>query len=482
MKHSYNILPVIKHLLHAEGRQLLRSAVLPALLGILFLSAAIALLYGRSVSVSQKSMLDSLQGDYRQQYAKLYGQLQADTNTATGKTDHMVATLPAVVDFRLHRSAYHQPAAFSLMAIGMSDVAKYYYPITVRGGYVPTEEKINNPEHLLSGNFDVAFLFIYLLPLVAICLSYNLLSQEKEQGTLALLVVQKGSITGILLIRLLLRYLILLAGILAISITGILLSPAADSTPWRELPAWLGVSAAYTALWMALIWFILSWNAAASVNLISMLAMWLLLLIVIPAVCRFMMNRNYTDNTAGNASIQRDIEWDTWELPKRQLLDSFYAAYPQYRNRQAYDTGATSGRRGMAYYELTAQRMQRVVHAQELAQQQDKQAVMMSYYYNPAVYAQALLNSIARTDVGDYDHFRRQADLFRSKWKHFFYRLHFNDKLFNAVIYKALPDYRPVYDATSPARWRRGIAYLLLLAGVWVLAGCVVLKFKGFRV
>jgi hypothetical protein len=45
-----------------------------------------------------------------------------------------------------------------------------------------------------------------------------------------------------------------------------------------------------------------------------------------------------------------------------------------------------------------------------------------------------------------------------------------------------LPDYRPVYDATGPARWRRGIAYLLLLAGVWVLAGCMVLKFKGFRV
>jgi ABC-2 type transport system permease protein len=478
MNRSYNILPVIKQVLRAESRQLLRSAILPVLLGIFFVSAVIALLYGRNVSLAQRATLDSLQADYRQQYAKLYGQLQADTSTPKGKMDRITATYPAVVDFRLHRSVHHQPGAFSLLSIGISDIARYYYPISVKGGYVPAEEKVNNPEHLLAGNFDVAFLFIYLLPLIAICLSYNLLSQEKEQGTLSLLLVQHGSLSGILLIRLLVRYLILIAGIVVISIAGLLLAPAGSSSAWQELPAWLGICSAYLAFWMALIWFILSWNAPAAVNLISMLAAWLLLLVVIPAGCRFMINRSYADHTAGNASVQREIEWDTWDLAQKQLLDSFYAAYPQYRNRQAYDTGGTSSRRAMAYYELVARRMQRVIEVQTATQQENMQAVKASYYYNPVVYAQALLNSIARTDVGDYDYFRRQADVFRGQWKHFFYRLHFNDLLFTAATYKALPDYSPVYDPTGPAQWRRGIAYLLLLGAGWLAAGMIVLHFK----
>lgn len=478
MNRSYNILPVIKHVLQAEIRQLLRSAILPVLLGIFFVSAAIALLHGRNVSLSQRTTLDSLQADYQQRYAKLFGQLQADTSTPKGKTDRITATYPAVVDFRLHRSVYHQPGAFSLLCIGMSDIARYYYPITVKGGYVPAEEKVNNPEHLLAGNFDVAFLFIYLLPLIAICLSYNLLSQEKEQGTLSLLLVQHGSLSSILLMRLIVRYLILLAGILVVSIAGIMLAPGNSQSAWRELPAWLGVCSAYLAFWMGLIWFMLSWNAPAAVNLITMLAAWLLLLIVIPAGCRFMINRSYTDHTAGNASVQREIEWETWELPQKQLLDSFYAAYPQYRNAQAYDTGATSSRRAMAYYELVARRMQRVTAIQTAAQEENMQGVKASYYYNPAVYAQALLNSIARTDAGDYNQFRRQAEGFRSKWKHFFYRLHFNDLLFTAATYKALPDYSPVYDRGGPERWRGGIVYLLLLSTGWLAAGMIILRFN----
>lgn len=478
MKRSYNRLTIITQVLQAEIRHLGRSAVLPVLLAIFLLSALIALLYGRNISISQKAVLDSLQADYRQQYTKLFAQLQADTSTPAGRTDLIAATNPAVVDFRLHRSVYHQPAAFSVMAIGMSDMARYYYPISVKSGYMPAEEKVNNPEHLLSGNFDVAFLFIYLLPLVAICMSYNLLSQEKELGTLSLLTIQRGSLTGVLLIRLLVRYVILMAGVLIISITGMLISPAGSQASWRELPAWLTVTAAYLALWMGLIWFLLAWNVSGFVNLIIMLAAWLLLLAVIPAGYRFMMNRSYTDNTAGNASLQREIEWETWDLPQKQLLDSFYAAYPQYRNKAAYDTGAAGSRRAMAYYELVDRRMQRVLNVQASAQTENMQEVAASYYYNPAVYAQALLNGIARTDAGDYDHFRKQADMFRSRWKHFFYRLHFNDRLFSAATYKALPDYSPVYDPTGPVRWRKGAAYLLLLSAGWLTAGMAVIRFK----
>lgn len=472
---------VIGRILQFEVRSLTRTSLLPALAVIFILAAAVALYYGRSVMVMHKATLDSVEQDYHQQYIKLYKQLYADTSTAQGKTDYIMATHPAVVDYRLHRTVFHPPAALSLLAIGMSDMATYYFPVTIKQSFVPAEEKINNPEYLLSGNFDGAFLLIYLLPLAAICLSYNLLAQEKEQGTLALLVIQKGSITGTLLLRLLMRYLILLMGVLLITVTGVWLSGSAQ-VPWQAFLAWVGVCAAYTALWMAMIWFILSWNTTAAANLIIMLCTWLLLLVVIPALFRLSMPAaGAADDTATYASRQREIEWDTWELPQKQLLDSFYAGHPQYYNQQAYDTSAASSRRLMAYFELVAKRMERVMAGQETANRLDMQVVTASYYYNPAVYTQTLLNSIARTDIADYACFNRQANVFREQWKQFFYRLHFNDRKFTAADYKTLPAYKPVYDANSATRWWEGITYLLLLTAGWLLAGIAVLWKRHVR-
>jgi ABC-2 type transport system permease protein len=49
---------------------------------------------------------------------------------------------------------------------------------------------IENPSHLLSGHFDLAFVIVYLFPLLIFALSYNLLSAEREIGTLRLLMSQ----------------------------------------------------------------------------------------------------------------------------------------------------------------------------------------------------------------------------------------------------------------------------------------------------
>ncbi|GAA0550945.1 DUF3526 domain-containing protein [Chitinophaga japonensis] len=475
MNRLYSNISVIKRILQMEVHMLQRTALLPALLGILFLSGAAALLYGRHVMVAHKATLDSIHQDYQLRYDELYGQLQADTSTPKGKTAYISATHPAVVDYRLHRTVYHPPAPLSLMAIGVSDMATWYYPVSVRGGYVPAEEKVSNPEHLQTGNFDGAFLLVYLLPLMAICLSYNLLSQEKEQGTLSLFVVQKGNITGALLLRLLLRYLMLMAAIVLISLAGVLLAVPQQGFPWRDFLAWTGVAAAYMALWMGIIWFILSWNASAAVNIIAMLGAWLLLLVVIPAATRLTTDSRYADDTAGNASLQRSIKWETWDLPQKHLLDSFYAVYPQYFNARAYDTGTTNLRHAMAYYELVERRMERVLSRQDTERRRNMQAVAASWRYNPAVYTQALLNGIARTDVADYAWFHNRVASFHYGWKQFFYNMHFNDLQFTAADYKAMPVYHPAYDPAGPARWMQGILYLLLQAAAWLLAGILVL-------
>ncbi|RBL89126.1 DUF3526 domain-containing protein [Chitinophaga flava] len=459
-----------------EWRHMWRTALLQAVVVILLLTSGIALYYGQRVTGQHQHTIDSLQQHYEGQQIVLQKQLQRDTTTAQGKAAYISAAWPAVADHRLHCHVYNPPAPFSILSVGMSDISAYYYPVSVKSSYTPAEEKLSNPLQLISGNFDTAFLLIYLLPLLAICISYHLLAQDKEQGTLALLLVQKGGIAGIILVRLLARYLLLLTSIVFISTTGILLYTPLHHFPWLEWAAWNGVAAAWMALWMALIWFVIAWNTNAATNLVTLLSIWLLLLIVLPAGCRLMINRSHIDDTAGNASLQRNIGWTTWDLPKKQLLDSFYQTYPQYRNSRAYDTSDNSSRHAMAYYELVDRRMQRIITTQEVSRNKELKTVTSSLRYNPAVYTQLLLNSIARTDMSDYSYFQRQVQEFRYQWKQFFYQLHFNDRLLTVAGYKTLPAYHPAYDPESPTRWYNGILYLLMLTTAWIVAGWLVFR------
>ncbi|NLR66570.1 DUF3526 domain-containing protein [Chitinophaga varians] len=461
-----------------EWRLLCRTRLLPVVAAILLPAAVAALYYGHHVSAKQHAAVDSLQQYYQQQLTMLRTQLHADTSTPQGKAAYIAASWPVVADHKLHAVAWYPPAPAAALSVGMSDLAKYYYPIAVKSSYAPAEEKISNPLQLATGNFDTAFLVIYLMPLLSICMSCHLLSQEKEQGTLSLLMVQHGALTGLLLLRLLIRYLILLSGMLLTGTVGMALSAATHGFPWLEWAAWMGITATWLSFWMGLIWFVIAWNRHTTTNLVLLFSLWLLLLIVLPAGFRLMTTRPQTNDTAANAAVQRQLEWDTWDLPKRQLLDSFYQAYPQYRNAQAYDTGVHSSRHAVAYYSLVDQRMQRIIATQEVNRHKAQQTLAAAVRYNPAVYTQWLLNSIARTDIADYDHFREETRRFREQWKQFFYQRHFQDRQLTDADYQSLPVYIPSYDPESPAHWRNGMLYLLALTAAGLGSGTLVLKRK----
>ncbi|TWV91268.1 hypothetical protein [Chitinophaga pinensis] len=88
-----------------------------------------------------------------------------------------------------------------------------------------------------------------------ICTSYNLLAQEKEQGTLPLLIIQKGGIADLLLLRLLIRYAIILGCVLLITLLSILLN---RTVSLADTLSWLVISAAYLAVWTGIIWLLLA--------------------------------------------------------------------------------------------------------------------------------------------------------------------------------------------------------------------------------
>ena len=117
------------------------------------------------------------------------------------------------------RYAVMPPAALGALAIGQSDLYPYYFKVSTgsKETFINSDE-IENPVHLLAGRFDLAFVILYLFPLVILAFSYNLISAEKEAGTLALTLSQPVTLRKVVMAKVTLRalFVVALAAILSI--------------------------------------------------------------------------------------------------------------------------------------------------------------------------------------------------------------------------------------------------------------------------
>lgn len=98
---------------------------------------------------------------------------------------------PYYLGTRQGTNAFLPPGPLASLAAGQTDLYPFGYLVTTgnRESLV-TSEPLENPVKLHTGTFDLAFVLIYLGPLLILALSFNLISEEKEGGTLGLLLSQ----------------------------------------------------------------------------------------------------------------------------------------------------------------------------------------------------------------------------------------------------------------------------------------------------
>jgi ABC-2 type transport system permease protein len=83
----------------------------------------------------------------------------------------------------------------AVLAIGQSDLMPNSYKVGLDGRLEwnarnRVAQQLENPLLLKSGRFDLAFVILYIYPLLILAVSYNMISSEKETGTLHMLLAQ----------------------------------------------------------------------------------------------------------------------------------------------------------------------------------------------------------------------------------------------------------------------------------------------------
>ncbi len=198
-----------------------------------------------------------------------------------------------------HQYDCRRPKPLASLAVGQSDLYSNCLPVTVWGVEGREDEGnstgLENPLRLLLGRFDAAFAIILLMPICILVISYDLLSRERELGTLPLLMSQPVALRQLLSVRFGMRaFLFVSLSLLAIIIS--LTCIGADFTDQRtlvELMLWLTITAVYLLFWFACAFWVNSRGGTSAEHGLQLAGLWLLLVVIMPGCFNLALKQIY---------------------------------------------------------------------------------------------------------------------------------------------------------------------------------------------
>ncbi len=355
------------------------------------------------------------------------------------------------------------------LSIGQNDLNPSIQSVkilTLEGQKYDTD--LVNPTKLLFGNLDFSFILVYVLPLLIIAFSYNLLSEEEESGTWRMVSVTVKSRLKFLLSKLLVRLIVLL-GVLAILFieASIILN-----IPWDNVfLAFFVVALLYQLFWFALSLWIISLKKHSSFNAVSLLSIWLILVVLLPAIVNDFVINKYPVPEALNTMIQqRDAYHQKWDTNKRETMDKFYKSYPQF---EMYGYPSEQGFSWLWYYA-----MQHLGDAEssdesqamrdKIIQRQETSSRLGRLF--PPMHVLLTLNDLAETSLTHHLDFLQYMNEF-----HEYTRLYFYSKIFSQATATDVDwsQFKPTFytSKSESIKWFESLMPLVLLILLFVGLG-----------
>jgi len=305
------------------------------------------------------------------------------------------------------------------LSIGQRDVQNSIQSVTIRGlENQKYDTDLHNPMNLLMGNLDFSFVVIFLFPLLIIALTYNLLSEEKEEGTLRLVATQAQSTLYFLLRKMSIRILaVFTVLLLLLGIAFVALKLPLDNASL----AFVAVAGLYLLFWFAISTWVISWQRNSGLNAVALLSFWVLLTLVFPAALNAYLINRYPVPEALNTMIQqREGYHEKWDLPKAVTMYKFYAHYPEFKKYPLPDKTFS----WLWYYamqQMGDDESQQAALELKHKLQQREQATAVFAYFSPAIHTQLAFNRLAAADLQQQLQYWEATERFHEKLRLYFY-------------------------------------------------------------
>ncbi|CAM1333169.1 DUF3526 domain-containing protein [Tenacibaculum aestuariivivum] len=328
----------------------------------------------------------------------------------------------------------HQPLA--AIAIGQSDLNTQIQNINIlnlEGQKYNTD--LVNPMRLQVGNLDLSFIIIFLLPLVIIALSFNILSEDIENGTWKIIKIQSKSAFIYLLKKISIRvfFVSIILGFLFLMSKIILNIPF--NTSFLQL---IFISYLYVFFWFSICFFIISLKKSSNANAIFLLVSWLLLVVFLPVLVSNYITNKYPIKEAFAMTLkQRDGYHKKWDTDKKETLNAFFKHYPQFKEHKIKEKGFS----WLWYYAM--QQMgddsSKLESDAMYAKLKNRQILSTKIaFFWPTLHTQLVMNEIANTSLNNHIRFLNATTKFHEDLRLKFYPQIFTNNLTSSINWKVI--------------------------------------------
>jgi ABC-2 type transport system permease protein len=411
-------------ILRHEWRGLRADATLWLLIVVFGLSIGYGVLNGARWVRFQTQAVADAQREEHERHAAREAEIQRINSTNAKVSPFADPRNPDAAGRRMaSRYAAMPPAPLASLSIGQSDLLPAYFRMTLDSKEtVLAATELENPDRLLTGRFDLAFVVIYLYPLLILALSYNLLSVEKEQGTLALALSQPLSLRTLLLAKVGLRalvFLVIVVGFALVTSVATGLRLASGST-FGLFAAWVVIVAAYGAFWFAIALAVTALGRSSSTNAMLLAGIWLLLTVLAPSALNLVTTTLYPVPSRVEMVQAFRVASEEANAESAKVLGRYYQDHPELVAGSPEQAMKDFYTLRVIVNEDVERRVRTVVERYDQQAAAQQQTIDRLRFLSPAILTQDALNDVAGSGTARHRHFRRQAETYHAAWRAFF--------------------------------------------------------------
>jgi ABC-2 type transport system permease protein len=343
---------------------------------------------------------------------------------------------------------FDPPSDFAFAALGRRDDAAWKHRVRMLAleGQIH-ERDAGHPLLALIGRFDFAFLAAFVVPLVLIVLLHDLRSSERVAGRHDLLVATAGYSARLWPLRAGLRA----SGVFVCVALPLVVGAGLNGTAPTTLLAACALLFVYLLFWTAVCAAVAAWRQTGEVILATLMALWILLGVVVPAAGRIAIDRAVpVPSGADIIMTQREAVNDAWDLPKATTMMPFVERHPQWAAYAAVDR-PFEWKWYFAFQQVGDQKAQALSEAYTAGRSTRDRLAGWLALIAPPVLMERTLQAMAGTDVQATLAYEARVRAFHAALREFYYPKLFRSEAFDASALEALPQFRAGVARDQPS-------------------------------
>ena len=374
------------------------------------------------------------------------------------------------------------PTGLAAFSVGQSDILLSYVPINMRNIFdVSRQIELENPVNLQAGPFDLAFVVIFLLPILILAMTYDLLSSEKERGTLAMILAHPVSLRELMASKLISRARIVLTVVVLFGLGALLAlgHNLDEADTWIRFAFWIGTTMLYGLFWFALAVLVNAFGRNSATNGILLAGSWLVFVVIIPTLVSLIASAAYPPPSRMElTTAARDSQTEA----EKSLLQSLNAYYYDHAELVPEDQARDFLTLSLANSE-SIEKGVRPLYDEFQSQLNRQEALVARFQYlSPAIMMQLALNEISGTSADRYERFMNEVYAFHARLRSYFSPLFLEQRPLHSADFESFPRFEYAEEPLSAALSRLLPSVLGLIAAVGAFTTVAFMALRRFQV